>query len=204
MPRDSAAANTASPGGHTSPATSSVLGRGEGAEGQKGGRSRKGTSVSTGPGLHTWDGQWPHPADLDHGIAWSGEVTGTGRHLPWLLPSQSHAKWHRLPVPGGDFTTSSAFKTEDADLKRVDAQQIAGEPQMENRELLCLAGKWPQTGVRRGLGALDDGRHPASELTTHHLSFPVFGAAEATGVVCLQPTCSPAPSSSVFPGSQPQ
>lgn len=33
---------------------------------------------------------------------------------------------------GGDFVTSFAFKTEDADLKRADAWQIAGEPQMEN------------------------------------------------------------------------
>lgn len=67
VPRDSA--NAASLGGHTSPATVSVFGRGEGAEGAEGGRSRKGTSVSTGPSPHSWDSQWPHPADLDHGIA---------------------------------------------------------------------------------------------------------------------------------------
>lgn len=71
------------------PATFSVPGRGEGAEGAKGGRNQKGNSLLTAPGSRTWESQWPHPVVCIWSIASSGVLRGHRDRKTSLLLSFS-------------------------------------------------------------------------------------------------------------------
>lgn len=105
------------------PATFSVPGRGEGAEGAKGGRNQKGNSLLTAPGSRTWESQWPHPAICIWATASSGVLRGPGdRKTSLLLGSSStvsgrEAQWHRLSITGVTLTHLLLLTQRDTGLK---------------------------------------------------------------------------------------
>lgn len=129
-------------------------GRGKAAEGSKGSNNQQGHSLLKGPGPHTWEGQWPHPAvshlGPQHPIGF-WEATGTGRHFcSWLLPPRSPATWLRFSKAGVTLPPLLLLILRDTYLKRADTRPTAGQSQMENGILALLGSRHRQAQESSG------------------------------------------------------